>query len=221
MPSLSPLSSLGTRYYFETISDIIFWVNLTCDSEGKLLALFNVCRASGGETAVIVPSVFAANVSDGQNVRTVNSPPCNLVAFIFWWICKNKQTNKQEKITLLYTVKTFNFGYVAYWTIRFVISTALTIGQLHDDDIWLQLPELVIAHVHVRYALLIKNFWQFRSQDLRWLDWIFLRGYLPSLSINHVAMSKGMGKRLPQLYYIKTKISYDLGFIAIGVAMAT
>ena len=54
-----------------------------------------------------------------------------------------------------------------------------------------------------------------------WLDWIFFRGYLPSLSINYVAMSKDMGKRLPQLYYIKMKISYDLGFIAIGVAMAT
>ena len=38
---------------------------------------------------------------------------------------------------------------------------------------------------------------------------------------NYVAMSKDMEKRLPQLYYIKMKISYDLGFIAIGVAMAT
>ena len=34
-------------------------------------------------------------------------------------------------------------------------------------------------------------------------------------------MSKDMEKRLKQLYYIKMKISYDLGFIAIGVAMAT
>ena len=49
----------------------------------------------------------------------------------------------------------------------------------------------------------------------------FLVGYFPSLSINYVAMSKGMDKRLPQLYYIEMKISYDLGFIAIGVAMAT
>ena len=56
---------------------------------------------------------------------------------------------------------------------------------------------------------------------LRWLDWIFFGGYLPSLSINYVAMSKDMGKRLPQLYYVKMKISFDLGFIAIGVAMAT
>ena len=56
---------------------------------------------------------------------------------------------------------------------------------------------------------------------LRWLDWIFLRGYLPSLSINYVATSKDKGKRLPQLYYVKMKISFDLGFIAIGVAMAT
>ena len=57
--------------------------------------------------------------------------------------------------------------------------------------------------------------------SLRWLDWIFLGGYLSSLSLNYVGMSKDMEKRLPQLYYIKMKISYDLGFIAIGVAMAT
>ena len=44
--------------------------------------------------------------------------------------------------------------------------------------------------------------------------------YLPTLSINYVGMSKDMEKRLPQLYYIKMKISYDLGFIAIGVVMA-
>ena len=56
---------------------------------------------------------------------------------------------------------------------------------------------------------------------LRWLDWIFLGGYLPSLSINYVAMSKDMEKRLPELYYITMKISYDLGFIATGVAIAT
>ena len=30
-----------------------------------------------------------------------------------------------------------------------------------------------------------------------------------------------MEKGLPQLYYIKMKISYDLSFIAVGVAMAT
>ena len=56
---------------------------------------------------------------------------------------------------------------------------------------------------------------------LRWLDWIFLGGYLPSLSINYVGMSKDIEKKLPQLYYIKMKISYDLGFFAIRVAMAT
>ena len=56
---------------------------------------------------------------------------------------------------------------------------------------------------------------------LRWLNWTFWGGYLPSLSINYVAMSKDMEKRSPKLYYIKMKNSYDLGFIAIGVAMAT
>ena len=44
--------------------------------------------------------------------------------------------------------------------------------------------------------------------------------YLPSLSINYVSISKDMGKRLPQLYYIKMKISYDVSFIAIRVDMA-
>ena len=56
---------------------------------------------------------------------------------------------------------------------------------------------------------------------LRWLDWIFWGEYLPSLSINYVAMSKDMEKRFSQLYYIKMTISHDLGFIAIVVAMAT
>ena len=60
-----------------------------------------------------------------------------------------------------------------------------------------------------------------RENTLRWLDWIFWGAYLPRLSINYVGMSKDMGKRLPQLYYIKMKMSYDLGFIAIGVAVAT
>ena len=46
-------------------------------------------------------------------------------------------------------------------------------------------------------------------------------GIPPNLSINYVAMSKDTGRRLPQLYHIKIKISYDLGFIAIGVAMST
>ena len=59
------------------------------------------------------------------------------------------------------------------------------------------------------------------NQFLRWLDWIFWGWYLPTLSINYVGMSKDMEKKLLQLYYIKMKISYDLGFIAIGVAMAT
>ena len=59
---------------------------------------------------------------------------------------------------------------------------------------------------------------------LRWLEWTFFLGgggYLPSLSINYVAMSKDMEKRFPQPYYIKMKIFCDLGFIAIGVAIAT
>ena len=49
----------------------------------------------------------------------------------------------------------------------------------------------------------------------------FLGEHLPRLSFNYGGMSRDMGKRLPQLYYIMMKISYDVGFIAIGVAKAT
>ena len=70
------------------------------------------------------------------------------------------------------------------------------------------------------YACPVVFIWPFTVARL---DFFFLGGgrYLPSLSTNYVAMSEDMGKRLPQLYYIKMKISYDLGFIAIGVAIAT
>ena len=53
-----------------------------------------------------------------------------------------------------------------------------------------------------------------KREELRWLDWIFLGGYLPRLSINYVGMSKDMGKRLPQLYYIMMKISYTRAHLA-------
>ena len=67
---------------------------------------------------------------------------------------------------------------------------------------------------------MIPIFIRLRALSLRWLDWSFLGGYLPSLGIKYVAMSKDMEKRFPQLYHIKMKNSYDLGFIAIGVAIA-
>ena len=49
----------------------------------------------------------------------------------------------------------------------------------------------------------------------------FRGGYLPSLNINYVGVGRDTEKTLPQLYYIKMKLSYDLGFPAIGVAIAT
>ena len=51
-----------------------------------------------------------------------------------------------------------------------------------------------------------------QKETLRWLDWTFYGEYLPSLGINYVGISKYMGKRLPQLYEIKMKISYKPGF---------
>ena len=35
-------------------------------------------------------------------------------------------------------------------------------------------------------------------------------GATSSLSINYVGMSKDMGKRVPQLYYIKMKMSHEI-----------
>ena len=57
-----------------------------------------------------------------------------------------------------------------------------------------------------------------QALHLRWLDWIFEGGYLPSLSINWVGMSKDMGKRLTQLYYIKMKTPLRI-FIYLCVSL--
>ena len=40
---------------------------------------------------------------------------------------------------------------------------------------------------------------------LRWLDWIFWGEYLPSLSINYVAMSKDKEKRFPQKILLQSE----------------
>ena len=53
-------------------------------------------------------------------------------------------------------------------------------------------------------------------RDLRWLDWIFWE-----LSVYSVSINKDIGKRLPQLYYIKMKNSYDPCFVDFGVTMVT
>ena len=101
-----------------------------------------------------------------------------------------------------------------------VISNAkVNRSNLHVQHTFLHI--VVRADDSLRTKISWVHFGCFPSQNLRWLDWIFWGGYLPSLSINYVAMSEDMRNRLPQLYYIKMKISYDLGFIAIGVTMAT
>ena len=101
--------------------------------------------------------------------------------------------------------------------------------RIHEAWACLWIPcsfrlEPVVGWIHLQHTRIGVAFFAgifLLSLGLRWLDWIFLAGYLPSLSINYVGMNKDMEKRLPQLYYIKMKVSYDLGFIAIGVAMAT
>ena len=56
---------------------------------------------------------------------------------------------------------------------------------------------------------------------LRWLHTVFQGQYLPSLSINYVAINKVLEKLPPQLYQMKMKICYDQGCKGIGVVIAT
>ena len=83
------------------------------------------------------------------------------------------------------------------------------------------IPNLVDVKINVFFYLLAMRLVLRAAIGLRWLDWVFWAGYLLSLNIDYVAIIKDIAKMLPQLYYIKMKISYDLGFIAIRVAMAT
>ena len=56
---------------------------------------------------------------------------------------------------------------------------------------------------------------------LRWLDIVFQGQYLPSLSVNCVAINKDLEKLTPQLYQIKKKIGYNQGCNDIRVVIAT
>ena len=100
-----------------------------------------------------------------------------------------------------------------------LVVVSMSVVNFHEIFAWNHVFYFVSFRFGVRTMRYIPG-WHMHS-ILRWLDWIFWGWYLPTLSINYVGMSKDMEKRLPQLYYIKMKISYDLGFIAIGVAMAT
>ena len=55
----------------------------------------------------------------------------------------------------------------------------------------------------------------------RWLDAVFQGQYLPSFSINYIAIIKDLEKLPPQLYQIKMKICYDQGYNDIVVVIAT
>ena len=48
----------------------------------------------------------------------------------------------------------------------------------------------------------VKNFqsWYWQTRRLRWLDTVFQGQYLPSLSVNYVAINKNLEKLAPQLY---------------------
>ena len=61
----------------------------------------------------------------------------------------------------------------------------------------------------------------FNERDLKVALWVFQGQYLPSLSINYVAINKDLEKLPPQVYRIKVKLSYDQGYNDIGVVTAT
>ena len=56
---------------------------------------------------------------------------------------------------------------------------------------------------------------------MRWLDGAFLGQYLPSLSINYVAINKDLEKWPAQLYYMKMQICSDQSYNNIWVVIAT
>ena len=59
------------------------------------------------------------------------------------------------------------------------------------------------------------------KRQLRWLDTVFEGQYLPSLSINCVAINKDLEKLPLQSYQLKMKICYDQGCNDTGVVVAT
>ena len=131
----------------------------------------------------------------------------------------HQQSYMRPTAVLILLVSLVQIMLYGYWSFRYKFFSRKIVSRrpwLKERRIFTQNVFLV----HPQTILEVNDiFVQFHC--LRWLDWIFLGGYLPSLSVNYVGMSKDMEKRLPQLYCIKMKISYDLGFIAIGVAMAT
>ena len=65
------------------------------------------------------------------------------------------------------------------------------------------------------------RFFFYQNHGLRWLDTVIQGQYLPSLSINYVAMNKDLEKLPPQLYQIKMTIYHDQNCSDIGVVIAT
>jgi len=72
----------------------------------------------------------------------------------------------------------------------------------------------------------IHDTWLFRGTTsdkiyVRWLDRVFQGQYLPSFSINYVAIKKKKKKLSPQLYWMQMKVPFDQGYNDIRVAIAT
>ena len=106
-------------------------------------------------------------------------------------------------------------------TLRTFFSFLLSLALDRSQSLFFSLSFVSFLFISVVLLYIAKFVDVTINLSLRWLDWIFLGRYLPSLSLNYFGMSKDIETRLPQLYYMKMKISYDLGFIAIGVARAT
>ena len=72
-----------------------------------------------------------------------------------------------------------------------------------------------------RGIIIITYYYCLSLLALRWRYTVFQGQYLPSLSINYVAINKDLEKLLPQLHQMKMKICYDQGCSDIGVVIAT
>ena len=78
-----------------------------------------------------------------------------------------------------------------------------------------QISKIKIVHWYLDFCKESYN------TTLRWLDTVFQGQYLPSLSIDYLAINKVLEKLPPQLLQIKMKICYDLVCNGVGVVVET
>ena len=66
--------------------------------------------------------------------------------------------------------------------------------------LYVQGVTMIKDFVFISRLIKCRNKFVFHAHALRWLDTVFQGQYLPSLSVNYVAINKDLEKLTPQLY---------------------